>query len=453
MIAASAVESSSDVQPPSRSPGERAGVRASVTTNSSSTATPVLTLTPELVNQFAEEMLTNHPALAAAAARTNAAAAGISAVRTWEDPMLKFGVMAAEEMMRRNDGDIGYGVEQKLPLWGKPALARRVARAELEVEIAGGEMQFQKLRSELAQALFRTAFAQRTVAIGERDLAYLQTLADATEASYGVGGSSQFDLLQIQNERAKRLEQLKTDRARLTHEQFALNRLLNRDLKTRWPALELPPLAGPVFYNERLVGFAIQHEPRLRMMREQIKQAEAMVAETRRMRLPEVSVGAQSRNYSGNGEWRQAEFMVGFSLPLFNRAKYRADIRRDEAKLKTVEAETADYTLAVREEVHELTVKIDAARREAVLYRDEIIPRSETALASARSAWEAGRGMFRDVLDARRMLLDARLMFARAVAEQYQRMSELVLCCGLGDLEALQMIGAQPDLPDKEFTP
>lgn len=408
-------------------------------------ATNALALTPELVNQFAAEMRTNHPALAAAAARTNAAGAGLAAVRTWEDPMVKFGGMAAEKMMRAEDGDILFGAEQKLPLWGKPGLARRVARAELDVEIADAEMRFQELRSELAQALFRTAFAQRTVTVGEEDLAYLQTLTSATEASYGVGGASQFDLLQIQNEQAKRVEQLKTDRAKLTHEQLTLNRLLNRELNTTWPPLELPPLAGQVSYNQRLVAFALGNEPRLRMMRERIKQAEAMVAATRRMRLPEVSVGAESRNYSGNGEWRQAGFMVGFNLPLFNRAKYRADLQRDEAKLKTVEAETADYALAVREDVHGLTVKIDAARREAVLYRDEIIPRSEAALASSRAAWESGRGMFRDVLDARRMLLEARLMLARAVTEQYQMMSELVLCCGLGDLEALQMIGAEPE--------
>jgi len=43
------------------------------------------------------------------------------------------------------------------------------------------------------------------------------------------------------------------------------------------------------------------------------------------------------------------------------------------------------------------------------------------------------------------MLLEGRLMHARAVAEQYQMLSDLVLCCGLGDLEALEMIGAQPE--------
>lgn len=408
-------------------------------------ATTAVVLTPALVNQFAEEMRTNHPALAAADARTNAAAAGLAAVRTWEDPTLKLGGMAAEEMMRMDDGDIAYGAEQKLPLWGKPALARRVARAELEVEIAGSEMQFQQLRSDLAKALFRTALAEHTVTVGEQDLAFLQTLADSMQATYSVGGATQVELLQIQNERAKRVDLLKTDRARLTHEHVALNRLLNRDFGSAWPTLELPTVAGPVFYSERLVQLAVNNEPKLRMMREQIKQAEAMVASTRRMRLPEVMVGAESRNYSGNGEWRQAEFMVSFNVPLFNRSKYRAEIRRDEARLKAAEADAADYSLGLREEIHSLTVRIDAAQREALLYRDEIIPRSETALASARAAWTAGRGMFRDVLEARRMLLEARLMFARAVSEQYQMMSELVLCCGLGDLEALQMIGAMPD--------
>jgi hypothetical protein len=56
----------------------------------------------------------------------------------------------------------------------------------------------------------------------------------------------------------------------------------------------------------------------------------------------------------------------------------------------------------------------------------------------------ANRGPLSEVLEGRRMLLEARLMAVRAVAEQYQMLAELVLCCGLGDLEALRMIGAVP---------
>src|SRR5690242_2656097 len=92
---------------------------------------PTLTLTPAYVNLLAEEMRTNHPALLAASARTNAAGAAVAGVRTWQDPKVLLGGMASDQEMRAENGDIIYGAEQMLPLWGKPGLAKRVARAEL----------------------------------------------------------------------------------------------------------------------------------------------------------------------------------------------------------------------------------------------------------------------------------------------------------------------------------
>ena len=410
-------------------------------------------LSPAYVNQLAEEMRTNHPALLAASARTNAAGAGVAGVRTWEDPRIILGGMAADEMMRAEDGDIMYGAEQMLPLWGKPGLARRVARAELAVETANADYQFQILKSELAKAIFRTALTEQVVEIGKQDLSWLQTTAEAATAKFEAGQATLVETMQIRNEHAKRTTQLKTDQENLSHARVSLNRLLNRNLQAPWPQLELPPVAGPVYFNQQLLTFASKYEPKLRMMREQVNQAQATVDSTRRSRMPEVSAGAISRNYSGNGDWRQAEFMLSFSLPVFNTKKYRSDIRRDEAKLRATELDAADYQLSLSEEIHALTVKIDAARREALTYREDIVPRSDAALNSARASWESGRGSFRDVLDARRMLLEGRLMYARAVSEQYQMLSELVLCCGLGDLEALQMIGAMPDAEDQKTNP
>jgi outer membrane protein TolC len=156
------------------------------------------------------------------------------------------------------------------------------------------------------------------------------------------------------------------------------------------------------------------------------------------------------RNYTGDGSFRQGMLVFSMNLPWVHAGKYRSEVQRDEAKLKAVELDLADYQLSAREEVHQLAVKIEAARREALLYRDEIIPRSQTAFESGRFGWEANRNTFRDVLDARRMLLEGRLMYSRALAEQYQMLSDLVLCCGLGDLEALQMIGAQPERPSQD---
>jgi len=67
---------------------------------------------------------------------------------------------------------------------------------------------------------------------------------------------------------------------------------------------------------------------------------------------------------------------LSLNLPWINGGHYRDDLRREEAQQAAAEFELKDYQAGLREEVHELTVMIDAARREALLYRDEIIPRS-----------------------------------------------------------------------------
>lgn len=402
-----------------------------------------VTITPAFIAALAEELRTNHPALQAALARTNAAAANLAAVRTWDDPTARLGGMAARPMMRAEDGDLIYGVEQKLPLFGKPARERAVARAELDVEHANAELLFQTLRRDLARALFEAALARRVVEIGEQDRAWLQTILAATEARYQTGEATLAELLEARNELSRRTNQLRTDVARVANAEFTLNRLLNRPPDASWPALRLPPVAPPVPYSEQLIEFSRKFEPKTRMLARQVELARAAVERTRRSRWPDVTAGVEARNYTGNGSFRQGMLVLSVNLPWGNRDKYRADIRREEARRRAAELELTDWQAEARLEVHHLTVEIDAARREALLYRDEIIPRSEQALTSARAAWETGQRPLREVLETRRMWLEAHLNYARALAEQYSRLADLVLCCGLGDFEALQMIGAE----------
>lgn len=407
---------------------------------------PPLQLTPELITQFVEEMATNHPSLLAARARTNASAANVKSVRSWEDPMTKVGVMAADRMMRMEDGDLAYGLEQKLPLFGRPGAMRKMAAAELAVEVADEDMRFQLLRRDLAKALFRAALADEMLVIAEQDLEWIGVTTKVVEEGYRSGTARLMDVLTLQNEQSKRREQLQTDRDNRAQALLVVNRFLNRELAAPWPTLQLPPLADEIRFSPSILGYALAQAPELRKMREELRMTEAAVNVARKERWPEVSVGFENRVYARENDLRSTEFMVGFTIPLGNSSKYRAAIRREEEKRRAVEFETRNTEQAVREEIHGLIVKIAAARREAVLYRDQIIPRSEQALASARAMFESG-GMLRDVLDARRMLLDGKLMYARAVAEQYEMLSELILCCGLGDLEALQMLSASSDFP------
>jgi outer membrane protein TolC len=419
-------------------------------TNSVAANTNGVLITPEYLSALAEESHTNNAALRAAKARIDAARANEQSIRTWEDPMARFGFMPAERSMRANDGDILVGVEQKLPLFGKPQAMRRMAQEETKVEAANADYQFQQLRRDMALEVFKTALANRVVEIGEQDLFWLAEMEKTAGQRYEVGNATQVDVLRLQNERAKRATELKTDQSMLEQEKATLNRMLNRPLLSSWPALRLPELAKQVVFTERLVDFAIKYEPKLKMLQQEISRAEAAVDSSRRQRHPDISVGGEIRHFSETGDYRQGMLTVSMSLPWGNRKKYDADIQREQQKQKAAQLDAADYEIGLRAEIHHLVIRIDAARRQALLYHDDIIPRTKTALDSTVTSWVAGRSILTDLLDARRMLLDAQLSYARAVSDQYQALSDLVLCCGIGDIGSLEMIGALPEEKSQE---
>src|SRR5205809_3446493 len=128
--------------------------------------TNAVVITPEYISRLVAEARTNNPSLRAADSRVNSASLNAQAVRTWEDPVARAGGMVAREELRASDGDLVYGVEQKLPLFGKPAAARRVALAGLAAETASGVYQVQLLKRDLAKAAYRTGLADEVVLLG-----------------------------------------------------------------------------------------------------------------------------------------------------------------------------------------------------------------------------------------------------------------------------------------------
>src|SRR5205823_9423436 len=180
----------------------------------------------------------------------------------------------------------------------------------------------------------------------------------------------------IKYDDANRIYGLLTDCRRLSHEHFALNRLLNREVTSTWPSLTLPPAAPPIPLSAKLLALALMNEPKTKVLEQEIKQAAASAALTRKTRLPDVSFGVEGRQYSGDGEFRSGMFTLRFSLPWINRDKYRSDYQRDKERQKSAEQEREDQALMVREELHHLAIGIEAMRREALLYSAEITTRS-----------------------------------------------------------------------------
>jgi cobalt-zinc-cadmium efflux system outer membrane protein len=397
-----------------------------------------LVLTPRYLSEIAEEARTNYAGMRAADARVRAAEKGVRAVRTWDDPEVMFGGMIGNAEMSKQQGDLVYGVQQKLPINGKPQAERAMVAAERDVEEAAREMRFQNLRKEIVQTALRLALADESARILAVDQAWVGTMVEATQERYKAGRSTQVDVLRMETEHASRDENLRRTQRERDAEVLMLNRLLGRPLDTKWPELGLPELWPELQVDDRVLQLATRSEPRIRLLQQEVTRAEAAAEVARRAKRPDFSIGLEGRQFTGDGEFKEGSAFVKMTIPFVNRNKYSAAYAREKDRAEAADLDAREAEAQLRDETLRLGIRIENARRQALLYRDQIIPRGEQTLASAESNWQGGRVFFHDVLDARRLLLDARNEYAKAVADQYIALSELVLCCGLADFEALK---------------
>ena len=139
--------------------------------------------TTGLIDRLLLEAQRQNPALQAAGARAEAANATVAAVRTWEDPTASFGLWAptSKGFQSSEQGNLIYGISQKLPLHGVPDLKRKVAAADASREQFAEGYETQRLRRDLGVALADLALSGREAEIAGQDLGWL-------DAAAGVGG-------------------------------------------------------------------------------------------------------------------------------------------------------------------------------------------------------------------------------------------------------------------------
>jgi outer membrane protein TolC len=172
----------------------------------------------------------------------------------------------------------------------------------------------------------------------------------------------------------------------------------------------------------------------LRVARKFSDEASARVDATRRSRRPNLSLGLDSRQYSGDGGLRNGAATLSLSLPWFNGDQYRKDLTRDRLRLEASHRDVANLEAEVTLEIHHWLTRIESARIRAELAEETLLPRIRTALDTATAALSAGPGELRDTLDLRRQWLDAQSNQATAIAEQWSAIAELLLLCGWHDL-------------------
>jgi cobalt-zinc-cadmium efflux system outer membrane protein len=178
---------------------------------------------------------------------------------------------------------------------------------------------------------------------------------------------------------------------------------------------------------DTLRGLATGAHPRLGAASKAKEAAELEVAVARTERIPdpqlEVLAGRDPEDAS------IIEAGVSIPLPLFNRNQ--AKIAKAEARVRQAEHEIDAVRNDLLLKLGESHRAIGTAQEAVAIYRDEILPKAEKALAQTSEGYRLGKFGYLDLLDAQRTLAEARSAYAAALTELNLAAVELEKLSGL----------------------
>ncbi len=371
------------------------------------------------------EAARSHPAAIAGKYKATAANQDTRSVRLWNDPMIGFGFMGASKMMRMDDGDIMFGIEQALPKPGMFDAQRRKAEAMGRAELQNSITASLAAGAEGTRSAIEIALADESIRLQQAQIDWLTAMVEnARQMAANPLGNSR-DALRMETELAKEKQML--DAARRGRDGFAqkLNLTLGRPLDSPWPQLKLPATPPPVPLAQAEIARIPHANPRVRAMKEMAGAANAETRMGDRERLPEIAIGVDTQLYSGTGDIKSTTVGVKMSLPWFNDPSYQAKINAAKSRelAATQDVETMRREIAAMV----LTAVTEAANAaaQARAYSGEIHDKAQTASKSIEAAWISSKAPLTDLLDSARTLFSIRLEQRRMIAMQLAALEEL----------------------------
>lgn len=370
-------------------------------------------------------VLERNPNLEVARQAWRAAIARFPQATSLDDPMLGIGVAPLSFGSSRVDPGARFDLSQRVPFPGKRRLRGNAALAEAE---AAG-LDLETLRLELAalacQLFDDHVLVARALEINALHTSLLGESQRTALARYAAGEDSKQSVLQAELAATRALyERVELEsRAVLVAQQ--INTLLHRPADRPLPAppdeIVLPE--DPADPIAELVARALAERPELGAASARSRAAEARVDLAAREFLPDFTlVGAY------DSVWQETALQpfVGLQLnvPLAV-GRRRAALEESRAELASNEHRRVALEDDVRLGVESAAQRLAQARRAEELVRDRLLPAAGEQVASARTAYAAGRSSFPALIDALRELHEIELAEQQARAEIARRRAEL----------------------------
>jgi cobalt-zinc-cadmium efflux system outer membrane protein len=356
------------------------------------------------------------------------------------DPILRFDVVNVPtrsfDLGRTPMSGKQVSLQQSLPFPG--SLRAREIAADNATSAANSRLGDLKAHVThlVKDTYYDLAFFNQAIQITSENEALTQSILGRTLARYEVGSGGQHDVLRARVGLTLLGNQLTGFRTSRRLAQIRMNRLLGRS-----PDSPLALKAGFEVHDaavsaEHHFHTANENNGVLQELTHTIGQWESLERAEKKRALPSFTfhVTYRQRNAVPGDPVNGEDFLsagVGLNLPIFRGRKQLARAAEARANADWAEAKLEEERHNVASEIERILAEMELHNSEHNLFTEEILPQTEQALLSVRSAYEADRVDFSALLNAQSTWLDAKLMnFHHAIAHA-KLMAELEAVVGL----------------------
>jgi outer membrane protein, heavy metal efflux system len=291
---------------------------------------------------------------------------------------------------------------------------------------------------DVKQAYFDVQYLDGAVQVAEQNKLTAEDLVGSARASYATGKGLQQDVFKSQVQLSRMLDMLIMLHQERAMAAARLNRLLYRAPGETVPSLGTPALSPPPQDRNILQAQAMAHSPKLEEMKARIEQTKYQTRLTGEEFKPDFnySLGYMIRQPvagmagSGDDMWSAR---VGLTLPWFNRRPKNAGLTAAQATQAAASLDLKAMKNELAEMVEEKAIEIKRTEQQLSLVETALLPQSEGALASSRSAYSTGKLELMSVLDNQMNLYNLQQQRLDLISRHEQ---------GLADLEYL--LGGPP---------
>lgn len=363
------------------------------------------------LDEAANLAVTSQPLLSGLDAQQRAARESAVAVGQLPDPQLNLGIADlpvntddAFSFRRESDTQLQVSVMQEFPRAEKRRLRGILLQKEVERLGADHHLALRSIRRDAALAWLDLWRYDQALQLMRASLREAQTQQQAAEIALKTGSATQAEFLAARLEVNRLHDDVRGAEQSIAHARNVLSRWIG-ETALRPVCPDLPPMPTLPPLEELLVR--VRSHPQLAGAQAQVAAAETGTTLARAGYEPDWRV---ELGYGYRPAFSEMVMLqVGVDLPVFTRNRQDRSLAAAVAQEDAAESSVEDARRQLESEARLNHHDYERLTQRLIDYDATLLPQSAARIEAALAGWRSGRGLFRDVLDARRAALELQM--------------------------------------------